>query len=224
MLKVEFSSLDFLLHTKALLSTISFLSSAVPPQLATARDRDNRKQVEKAGLSRTVSKVAKDGGIFSFKLFAVLDCFHVEVCDDRRSIADIRVQGIDASVSVQAKEAEVFARLRDIVVTDVNPRTVHRKAVSIVGEEVFSFKLRLFPGATEGDGYSDTSRVDGKVTMRLGCIQIVYLHQFLMSLLASFSFQYSSADEVQLPACSAALHQTSRFSFTLRLHCTFCPP
>ncbi|XP_059213226.1 intermembrane lipid transfer protein VPS13C isoform X2 [Centropristis striata] len=195
MLKVEFSSLDFLLHTKALLSTISFLNSAVPVQLAAVHDPDSRKQVEKAGRGRTASKGAKDSGVFSFKLFAVLGCFHVEVCDDRRSIADIRVQGIDASVSMAAKETEVFARLRDIVVTDVNPRTIHTKAVSIVGEEVFSFKLSLFPGATEGEGYADMSRVDGKVTLRLGCIQIVYLHQFLMSLLASFSFQ-CSADEM----------------------------
>ncbi|XP_051234052.1 intermembrane lipid transfer protein VPS13C isoform X4 [Dicentrarchus labrax] len=195
-LKVEFSSLDFLLHTKALLSTINYLNSAVPPQLTTARDRDTKRQVEKRGQGQTASKGAKDGGVFSFKLFAMLGCFHVEVCDDRRSIADIRVQGIDASVLVQAKETEVFARLRDIVVTDINPNTIHRKAVSIMGEEVFSFKLSLFPGVTEGDGYSDTSKVDGKVTMRLGCIQIVYLHKFLMSLLASFSFQYASADEM----------------------------
>ncbi|XP_035855716.1 vacuolar protein sorting-associated protein 13C isoform X4 [Sander lucioperca] len=193
-LKVEFSSLDFLLHTKALLSTISYLSGAVPPQLAAAGDRDSRRQVEKARPGQTVSKGAKDGGVVSFKMFAVLGCFHVEVCDDCCSIADIRVQGIDASVLVQAKETEVFARLRDIVVTDVHPKTVHRKAVSIVGEEVFSFKLSLFPGATLGNGYSDTSRTDGKLTLRLGCIQIVYLHKFLMSLLASFSFQ--SADEM----------------------------
>lgn len=59
------------------------------------------------------------------------------------------------------------------------------QAVSIVGEEVFSFKLSLFPGATEGEGYRDMSKVDGKVTMRLGCIQIVYLHKFLLSLLVS---------------------------------------
>ncbi|XP_039984071.1 vacuolar protein sorting-associated protein 13C [Xiphias gladius] len=195
-LKVEFSSLHFLLHTKALLSSINYLSRALPSQLTTARDRDAKKQVEKSGQGRTVSKEARDGGVFSFKLFAMLGCFHVEVCDDHCSIADIRVQGIDASVLVQAKETEVFARLRDIVVTDVNPRTIHRKVVSIMGEEVFSFKLSLFPGATEGEGYSDTSKVDGKVTMRLGCIQIVYLHKFLMSLLASFCFQYTSGDEL----------------------------
>lgn len=31
------------------------------------------------------------------------------------------------SVLVQAKETEVFARLRDILVTDVDPRTIHKK-------------------------------------------------------------------------------------------------
>ncbi|XP_023187859.1 vacuolar protein sorting-associated protein 13C isoform X5 [Xiphophorus maculatus] len=197
MLKVEVSSLDFLLHTKALLATISYLNNAVPLRLSATRDQDAEKQVQKTQQSRTESKGSKDGGcIFSFRLFAMLGCFHVEVCDDHCSIADIRVQGVDASVFVQAKETEVFARLKDIVVMDANPKTVHKKAVSIVGEEVFSFKLSLFPGATQGDGYRDMSKVDGKVTLSLGCIQIVYLHKFFMSLLASFSFQYPSADEM----------------------------
>ncbi|KAM3625353.1 uncharacterized protein V6R79_010760 [Siganus canaliculatus] len=203
-LKVEFSSLDFLLHTKALLSTINFLSSAVPPRFSAGDARDSRKRVEKVAPGRTASKGARDGGVFSFKLAAMLGCFHVEVCDDRRSIADIRVQGIDASVLVSAAETEVFARLRDIVVTDVSPNTVHRKAVSIVGEEVFSFRLWLFPGATEAEHYGDTSKVDGKVTMSLGCIQIIYLHKFLMSLL-TFVDNFQTAKE----ALSAATAQAA---------------
>ncbi|XP_041804195.1 vacuolar protein sorting-associated protein 13C isoform X2 [Chelmon rostratus] len=203
-LKVEFSSLDFLLHTKALLSTINYINSAMPPQLTVARDRDTKKQVERSGQGRTVSKGTKDSSVFTFKLFAMLGCFHVEVCDSRCSIADIRIQGIDASVLVQAKETEVFARLRDIVVTDVNPKTIHRKVVSIMGEEVFSFKLSLFPGVTEGEGYSDTSKVDAKVTLRLGCIQIVYLHKFLMSLLM-FVDNFQTAKE----ALSAATAQAA---------------
>lgn len=125
---------------------------------------------------------------------------------------------MDASVRMQAKETEVFARLRNIFVTDANSQSLHRKvtfapqttipfsrvftaaeaalaplwlppqAVSIVGEEVFSFSLSLFPGATEAERYSDTSRVDGKVTLRMGCIRIVYLHQFLMSLLVGRTY------------------------------------
>ncbi|KAM6980546.1 intermembrane lipid transfer protein VPS13C [Aplochiton taeniatus] len=194
-LKVEFSSLDFLLHTKALLSTINFLNTAVPQEFTAAKEKDVKKQVEKGGQGKKVSKGSKDSSLFQFKLFAMLGSFRVEVCDDRRNIADIRIHGIDASVMVQTKETEVFARLRDIVVMDVDPKTIHKKAVSIMGEEVFSFKMSLYPSATEGEGYSDTSKVDGKVTLTLGCIQIVYLHKFLMSLLASFSYQYPSPDE-----------------------------
>ncbi|XP_075873846.1 intermembrane lipid transfer protein VPS13C isoform X3 [Nelusetta ayraudi] len=203
-LKVEFSSLDFLLHTKALLSTINFLTSVVPSQVSAPRRPDAKRQAERAGPGRIASKAARDGGMFSLKLQAVLDSFHVEVCDDRRSIADITVQGMDASVTMQAKKTEVFARLRNIVVTDANSQSLHRKAVSIVGEEVFSFSLSLFPGATEAERYSDTSRVDGKVTLRMGCIRIVYLHQFLMSLLM-FVDNFQTAKE----ALSAATAQAA---------------
>ncbi|XP_061878990.1 intermembrane lipid transfer protein VPS13C isoform X1 [Entelurus aequoreus] len=206
-LKVEFSSLDFLLHAKALLATINFLTSAMPPQLLSPRNPDARKQVEK-GRGRTVSKGVKNVEAFSFKLFAMLGCFHVEVCDDRRRIADIRVQGIDASVLVQAKQTEVFARLRDIVVRDVNPQSIHTKAVSIMGEEVFSFQMFLFSGATEGDNYSDMSKVDGKVTMRLGCIQIVYLHKFLMSLLM-FVDNFQTAKEALSSATAQAAEKAA---------------
>ncbi|XP_037835905.1 vacuolar protein sorting-associated protein 13C isoform X2 [Kryptolebias marmoratus] len=207
-LKVEFSSLVFLLHTKALLSTVSYLNNAIPLQLCTAREQDAKKQVESSAQTRTVSKGSKDSSIFSFKLFAVLGCFHVKVCDDCRSIADIRIQGIDASVLVRVKETEVFARLRDIVVTDANPKTIHKQAVSIVGKEVFSFKLSLFPGVTEGEGYSDMSKVDGKITLSLGCIQIIYIHQFLMSLLM-FVDNFQTAKEALSTATSQAAEKAA---------------
>ncbi|KAL1007735.1 hypothetical protein UPYG_G00090880 [Umbra pygmaea] len=203
-LKVEFSSLDFLLHTKALLSTINYLNAVVPQELTASKDKETKKHVEKAGQGKTLSKGAKDANVFNFKVFAVLGAFRVEVCDDQRNIADIRIQGIDASVTVQAKETAMFARLRDIVVIDVDPKTIHKKAVSIMGEEVFSFQMSLYPMATEGEGYSDTSKVDGKVTMRLGCIHIVYLHKFLMSLL-TFVDNFQTAKE----AVSAATAQAA---------------
>ena len=59
------------------------------------------------------------------------------------------------------------------------------QAISIVGDEVFSFAMSLTPSATEGPGYTDTSKVDGRVKLNVGCIQVVYLHKFVMSLLVS---------------------------------------
>lgn len=45
----------------------------------------------------------------------------------------------------------------------------------------------------------------------------------VLFLQASFSFQCTSGDEVQRPACSSELHRTFCFSFTQRHHCTPSP-
>lgn len=50
--------------------------------------------------------------------------------------------------------------------------------------------MTLYPDATEGKAYADMSKVDGKLTLRVGCIQIVYVHKFFMSLLVSLFFKY----------------------------------
>ncbi|XP_072574266.1 intermembrane lipid transfer protein VPS13C isoform X2 [Paramormyrops kingsleyae] len=205
-LKVEFSSLDFLMHTRALLSTMSYFSTALPKQVTDPREAT--KLLDKDAPGKLVFRGSKEKHVFNFKLFAVLGAFRVVVCDDWHSIADIIVQGIDASVLVQAKETEVFARLRNIVVTDVDPKTIHKKAVSIVGGEVFSFKMLLYPNATEGDGYADTSKVDGKVTLKLGCIQIVYLHKFLVSLL-KFIDNFQTAKEALTAATAQAAEKAA---------------
>lgn len=62
------------------------------------------------------------------------------------------------------------------------------QAVSILGEEVFRFQMTLYPDATEGEAYADVSKVDGRLSLKVGCIQIVYVHKFFMSLLVSVCF------------------------------------
>ncbi|XP_042337351.1 vacuolar protein sorting-associated protein 13C-like, partial [Plectropomus leopardus] len=77
-------------------------------------------------------------------------------------------------------------------------------AISIVGDEVFSFTMSLTPNATEGASYADTSKTDGRVKLNVGCIQVVYLHKFIMSLL-NFTNNFQVAKE----ALSAATAQAA---------------
>uniref|UniRef100_A0A8C3HXX4 Vacuolar protein sorting 13 homolog C n=1 Tax=Chrysemys picta bellii TaxID=8478 RepID=A0A8C3HXX4_CHRPI len=186
-LQVAFSSLNFLLHTQALLSTINFLTDVIPSSSPSTGDiGHSQTQGEKQQKDTSVKKVtrtAKDKHVIDFKLFAKLDAFCLNVCDEKNNIAEIKIQGLDSSLFLQPSHTVLFARLKDIIVTDVDSRTVHKKAVSIVGDEVFSFNLALYPDATEGEAYTDMSKVDGIVSLKVGCIQIVYLHKFLMSLL-----------------------------------------
>lgn len=48
--------------------------------------------------------------------------------------------------------------------------------------------MSLYPNATEGEAYADVSKVDGRFGLKVGCIQIVYVHKFFMSLLVSLRF------------------------------------
>nr|XP_020640413.1 vacuolar protein sorting-associated protein 13C isoform X1 [Pogona vitticeps] len=195
--QVVFSSLYLMLHTQALLSTVNYFTAVIPTKSQPAKDtgpsQAQEKQSKETGMKKVI-KSCKDKDVFGFKLFAKLDAFCLKVCDEKNNIADIKIQGLNSSLFLQPCQTTLFARLKDIIVTDVDTRTIHKKAVSIVGDEVFSFNLTLYPEATEGEAYADMSKVDGTVSLKVGCIQIIYLHKFLMSLL-SFLNNFQTATE-----------------------------
>ncbi|XP_058667729.1 intermembrane lipid transfer protein VPS13C [Ammospiza caudacuta] len=196
MIQVTFSSLNLLLHTEALMSAVSFLTAVSPSgseRSGETPSKEEKKQEDESRLKK-VSKPSKDKDVFDVKLFAKLDAFCLNICDEKKNIAEIKIQGLDSSLCLQPSQTVFFARLKDIVVTDVDSRTLHKKAVSIVGDEVFSFNLTLNPHATEGEAYTDMSKVDGSVCLKVGCIQLVYLHKFLMSLL-TFLNNFQTAKE-----------------------------
>ncbi|EPQ04529.1 Vacuolar protein sorting-associated protein 13C [Myotis brandtii] len=152
----------------------------------------------------TVSSNTSQDDVFDLKIMAELNSFNVLVCDQKCSIADIRIHGMDASISAKPKQTDMFARLQDIIVTNVDLMSIHKKAVSILGDEVFRFQMTLYPDATEGKAYADMSKVDGKLSLKVGCIQIVYVHKFFMSLL-NFLNNFQTAKE----ALSAATVQAA---------------
>ncbi|KAH0512058.1 Vacuolar protein sorting-associated protein 13C [Microtus ochrogaster] len=211
-IKVTFSSLNLLLQTQALLSALNYLTTIIPSdgentgvvkEAQAATEKQKNSPLQKAMVS------SRDSDIINFRLFAKLNAFCVTICDEKSNIAEIKIQGLDSSLSLQSKKQSLFARLENIIVTDVDPKTVHKKAVSIVGNEVFRFNLDLYPDATEGDSYTDMSTVDGVVALHVGCIQIVYLHKFLLSLL-SFLSNFQVAKE----ALSAATAQAAEKAAT----------
>ncbi|KAM4748951.1 intermembrane lipid transfer protein VPS13C [Rhinophrynus dorsalis] len=207
-LKVAFSAVDLLLHSQALLSTISFLTEAIPKLPDKAEQVTAQKQEDKESFVKKAAKVSKDKDLFAFKLFAKLDAFNVNVWDEKRHIAEIKIQGLDSSVFLQLNQIEFFARLKDIIVNDVNPHTIHKKAVSIMEEEVFSLNFTLYPESTQGEAYKDVSKVDGKLSLRVGCIQIVFLNKFLMSLL-TFLNNFQAAKERVSEATTQAAHRAA---------------
>lgn len=208
-IQVAFSSLNILLHTEALMSAVSFLATVSPSGSGSSRETPTKEKQQDDRTLKKVTRPFKDKDAFAFKLLARLDAFCLNLCDEKKNIAEIKIQGLDSSLLLQSNQTEFFARLKDVVVTDVDTRTLHKKAVSIVGDEVFSFSLVLYPYATEGEAYADMTKVDGTVSLKVGCIQVVYLHKFLVSLL-TFLNNFQTAKE----ALSAATVQAAEKAAT----------
>lgn len=82
-----------------------------------------------------------------------------------------------------------------------------------MGDEVFSFHLTLHPHATEGEAYTDMSKVDGTVCLKVGCIQLVYLHKFLMSLLVSLISLCMFLQHSWISPLGCALSTSDRLQF-----------
>uniref|UniRef100_A0A2K6JWW5 Vacuolar protein sorting 13 homolog C n=1 Tax=Rhinopithecus bieti TaxID=61621 RepID=A0A2K6JWW5_RHIBE len=210
--KVAFSSLNLLLQTQALVSSINYLTTIIPSDDQSINvAKEVQISTEKQQKNSTLPKVivsSKDSDIIGFRLFAQLNAFCVVVCNEKNNIAEIKIQGLDSSLSLQSRKQSLFARLENIIVTDVDPKTIHKKAVSIMGNEVFRFNLDLYPNATEGDLYTDMSKVDGVLSLNVGCIQIVYLHKFLMSLL-NFLNNFQTAKESLSAATAQAAEKAA---------------
>ncbi|XP_033612139.1 vacuolar protein sorting-associated protein 13C, partial [Fukomys damarensis] len=209
--KVAFSSLNLLLQTQALLSSINYLTAIIPSDkqnTSVPTEVQISAEKQKSSSLQKVIVSSKDSDIIGFRLFAKLNAFCVTVCNEKSNIAEIKIQGLDSSLSLQSRKQSLFARLENIIVTDVDPKTAHKKAVSIMGNEVFRFNLDLYPGATEGDSYTDMSKVDGVVSLSVGCIQIVYLHKFLMSLL-NFLNNFQTAKEALSTATAQAAEKAA---------------
>ncbi|MEQ2157611.1 hypothetical protein GOODEAATRI_003488 [Goodea atripinnis] len=209
-LQVTFTSLDVMLHTEALLSAVNFLSSSLSSSSMPSAEKEvclkTEEKMASAKSNALVSPV--DSEVVDLKATMTLGAFNILVCDQTCSMADIRVKGLNSLLLIQGPQTHISARLRDIIVLDVDPKSIHKEAISIVGDEVFSFSMSLTPNATEGAGYADTSKTDGKVKLTVGCIQVVYLHKFIMSLL-NFSNNFQTTKEALSTATAQAAEKAA---------------
>ncbi|KAM5126213.1 intermembrane lipid transfer protein VPS13C-like, partial [Mantella aurantiaca] len=209
-LKVTFSSMELLLHSQALLSAIAFITESMPSVTDKSEPPPSptHQQPDKETFIRKATKPSRDKDLIAFKVFAKLNSFSLNVWDETNHIAEIKILGLDSSVFLESSKIDVFARLKDIIVNDVNPQTIHKKAVCIMEEEVFSFNLTLYPEATQGEAYKDVSKVDGKVSLRVGCMKIVFLNKFIGSLLG-FLNNFQAAKEQVSAATAQAAHRAA---------------
>lgn len=197
MIRVNFSSLDVHLHTEALLSTMSFLTNLLPQsenkevqQLAQDTEEEKKEDQKK----KISLKKSKYDDVINLYVYAELSCLRVFIREQKRNISEISIEGLDAKVTMTKKSTEVLAKLKNIAILDSDYGALYKKAVYIIGNEVFSFKMVSYVGATEGAAYNDMNIVDSAITLTVGCIQVIFVNKFVSAILA-FVNNFQAAKE-----------------------------
>nr|XP_015222054.1 PREDICTED: vacuolar protein sorting-associated protein 13A [Lepisosteus oculatus] len=213
LIKVNFSSLDVHLHIEALLNSINFLNNLLPvsekkdtieePALAAGEEKKEESSLAK----KLTPKKSKFEDVISLHVRADLSCLKVFIRGQKGHISEISVEGLDSEVMMRKKSVEVLAKLKNIVILDCDKEALYKKAVSIVGKEVFSFRMISHVDATEGDAYTDMNIVDSCVSLTVGCIQVIFVNKFVSSILAfinNFQTAKEALTEVTVQAAEKA--------------------
>uniref|UniRef100_A0A8C5MNH3 Vacuolar protein sorting 13 homolog A n=1 Tax=Leptobrachium leishanense TaxID=445787 RepID=A0A8C5MNH3_9ANUR len=194
LIKVNFSSLDVHLHTEALLNTMNFLTNLLPQseKQETEKQVPDTEEEKKDELKKTM-----------FVLPFNVNFWHIIKLNVLYTLSSLWISklllipfpsGLDSEVIMRKKATEILAKLKNIVILDLNNNALYKKAVYITGKEVFSLRMLSYIDATEGTAYTDMNIVDSHITLTVGCIEVIFVNKFVSSILA-FVNNFQAAKE-----------------------------
>ncbi|XP_036331860.1 vacuolar protein sorting-associated protein 13 [Rhagoletis pomonella] len=228
LININFSTLNITLHQEVLLQLLELadsfqrkLEKVIKPSTPVKEQLKDR--IAYAGESGILSKLAviaeegEDEGIIApvksrpQRLAKVVDSIQVHVkakmeqvsllltCQ-KRPLASLEVQHFDANVILKSSYTELNVRLKDIVVTDLNPLTKHSGILSIVGDNALECQVIKF----NLDETSNYNSDDMRITVSIGGMKIVFLNWFVTGVLSFLNnFQAAQAALAQASAAAA---------------------
>ncbi|ELU14385.1 hypothetical protein CAPTEDRAFT_224867 [Capitella teleta] len=186
-ISVKFSALEVLLHKEAILNILDFVKSMQPvpssePVAPPVEAPPTTAPSSSLDASKLFSKNKKQQAeVIHLALEANLDIVSVAICTADLLITDIKIKGLEANVCMQKSKIAVSTSLRDVTIYDTTPGALYPKILAFDGGEVFCAKIDIFNRGTDGDNYSDMNCCDTSVFLKTGCMKLVFLNKFVMS-------------------------------------------
>nr|CAD7454577.1 unnamed protein product [Timema tahoe] len=219
---LNFTTLDILLHQEALVAIMDFgnsfqarldqleikpskekillpLPSAKPTLSTIAEDEDGTVEVEQKKRIRPKKKIVVE--TIDFKLKARLNDVNINLANRHQKLAGLVVSGVESHVIVKKSYTEVTARLKNLIILDPKPETIHHNILSIVGNEVISLQIVMYNLDNEDE---NSDNVDMSIDAELGGIRIVFLNWFMNSLMTFLDAFQQAQDAIIVAAAGAA--------------------
>ncbi|XP_017019677.1 intermembrane lipid transfer protein Vps13-like [Drosophila kikkawai] len=138
------------------------------------------------------------------RLMANLEQVGLKLTSLNRDLAGLTVRGFVCSLIMKNSYTDVNLGLKDIQIVDLNPQTIHKNILTIVGKDAFNCQVVLF-NKEETLAYNSD---DMKITVEIGCLRIIFLNWFVAGVL-NFLNHFSRAQEA-ITQASAAAAETAR--------------
>ncbi|TDG48268.1 hypothetical protein AWZ03_005223 [Drosophila navojoa] len=133
------------------------------------------------------------------RMIANIEAISLKLTSRKRPLSLMQVKHFVTNITLKDSYTEVNIGLKDIVMLDLNPNTIHTKILTIVGQDAFNCQVVLFNKEYTRNYNSD----DMKITVDIGCMKIVFLNWFVAGLL-NFSSHFQTAQDAFTNASAAA--------------------
>lgn len=91
-------------------------------------------------------------------------------------------------------------KLEDVIVTDLNPRTIHTKILSVIGGDALTVQLIMFNLEQTAEYNKDNMKID----VLMGCAKIVFMNWFVTSVLNFLDHFQAAQDRIKEASRAAA--------------------
>ncbi|XP_011630655.2 LOW QUALITY PROTEIN: vacuolar protein sorting-associated protein 13 [Pogonomyrmex barbatus] len=219
LLRLEFTTLDTLLHQEALIELLRF-STYIQDRM-NSLESAQKKEVERPRPSHLVSIQEETSGFLreqiqkqrlrpgrrkrqtveciDLKVHAKIDSINLKISSAARDITALHIEGISASFLSKSSYSQMNAALASINIKDLNPASMYKDIVAVEGTErpleiqVVMYNIEQWE--------VDKNNMSIKVTM--GCQRIVFLNAFVTSVM-NFLNNFQAAQEAIRDASAAA--------------------
>ncbi|XP_024872139.1 vacuolar protein sorting-associated protein 13 isoform X2 [Temnothorax curvispinosus] len=222
LLRLEFTSLDALLHQEALIELLRFstyiqdrmnsLEGAQrkeiegrprPTRLTSIQEETSgflKEQLQKQRLRPTGGGRRRRQTVecIDLKVNAKIGSINLKISSAARDITALYVEGISASFLSKSSYSQMNVDLVSLSIKDLNPSSMYRDIVAVEGTESLQIQTVMY---NIEQWEMDKSNMSVKVTM--GCHRIVFLNAFVTSIM-TFLNNFQAAQKAIKDASAAA--------------------
>lgn len=224
LLKLEFTTLDVLLHQEALINVLKFMTNmqekmtASLPAVDEPRDRHVSRRPQLSSIQEDTSTFIKDQfqkrkskadmkrkrvvECIDLKVKAKIGTISVKMSSDFRDISSFFIEGIAAGFMMKASYSQANVNLTSINIKDLNKASIYQNIVSVEDAEALQVEAVIYNIEPE-----DVDKNNMSIKVIMGCHRIVFLNAFVtgvMNFLNHFQVAQEAIKEASAAAAEAA--------------------